>query len=186
MRLQGKNNMKINTKKLTLTALFAVIALIIFIIEAQISLPFYRVPGFKLGLANIVTLFMLFLGGSWKARDVFLVLLTRVLLAAFITGNPISLLFGFSGGMFALAVMLALKTLDKNMPIPVVSVAGAIAHNAGQITAAAVYMQTASVFTYLPALVAGGIISGLLTGFAVFLLFKIHPKFIKFLCRGDL
>jgi heptaprenyl diphosphate synthase len=173
--------MKFNVKKLTLTALFAGFALIIFIIEAQISLPFFRVPGFKLGLANIVTLFMLFLGGFWKARDVFLVLLVRVLLAAFITANLVSLFFSFSGGVFALAVILLLKTLVKDMPIPVVSVAGAIAHNAGQITAAALYMQTASVFAYLPALVAGGIISGLLTGFAVYLLFKTHPRFINFI-----
>jgi heptaprenyl diphosphate synthase len=173
--------MKINTKKLILTALFAGLALIIFIIEAQIPLPFYRVPGFKLGLANIVTLFMLFLGGAWKASDVFLVLLTRVFLAAFITGNLISLLFSFSGGVLALAVMLTLKTLIKNMPIPVVSVAGALAHNAGQLAAAALYMRSMSVFFYFPALVAGGIISGLLTGFAVYILFKKHTKFIGFI-----
>jgi len=166
--------MKINTKKLSLTALFAVIALIIFIVEAQIPLP-VRVPGLKLGLANIVTLFILFLGGMWGARDVFMVLLVRVLLAAFITGNLMSLLFSFTGGMLALLVMLAVKQTLKNAPIPVVSVAGALAHNAGQLAIAAVIMGSTSVFFYSPMLVAGGIISGLLTGFTVsFILFRLY------------
>ncbi|MCL2639051.1 MAG: Gx transporter family protein [Oscillospiraceae bacterium] len=172
--------MKYNTKKLTLTALFAAIALIIFIIEAQIPLSF-SVPGLKLGLANIVTLLILFLGGSWKARDAFLVLLVRVLLAAFITGNTMSFAFSFAGGLLALGVMLAVKMALKDEAIPVVSVAGALAHNAGQIAMAALYMQSTSVFAYFPALIAGGIISGLFTGFAVYYLFKKHPKFIGFI-----
>lgn len=175
-------SMKINTKKLTLTALFAVIALVIFVIEAQIPLPFFA-PGLKLGLANIVILFVLFLGENWKARDVFLIFLVRVILAAFITGHPMSLIFSFTGGLFALLVMLAMKRFIKEPPIPVVSVGGAVFHNMGQILAAAVVMRSASVFAYLPVLVAGGIISGLLTGFAVLVLFKTHPKFIGFIRR---
>jgi heptaprenyl diphosphate synthase len=172
--------MKVNTKKLTLTAFFAVIALIIFIVEAQIPLP-VRVPGLKPGLANIVILFVLFLGEAWKARDVFMIFLVRVLLAALITGNLMSLIFSFTGGLFALLAMLAMKAVFKDAAIPVVSVAGALAHNAGQITAAAVIMKSTSVFAYTPALVVGGIISGMLTGFAVYFLFKTHPKFIGFI-----
>jgi len=53
--------MSISTKKLTLMAILTAIALIIFIIEAQIPLPI-SVPGVKLGLANVVTLFALFYG----------------------------------------------------------------------------------------------------------------------------
>jgi heptaprenyl diphosphate synthase len=172
--------MKINTKKLIFTAFFAVIALIIFIIEAQIPLP-VRVPGLKLGLANIVIMFVLFLGGQWKTRDVFMIFFVRVLLAGFITGNLMSLIFSFTGGFFALLVMLTMKRIFKDAAIPVVSVAGALAHNAGQIAAAALIMQNTSVLIYLPVLIAGGIISGLLTGFAVYSLFKTHPKFIRFI-----
>ncbi|MCL2820703.1 MAG: Gx transporter family protein [Oscillospiraceae bacterium] len=51
--------MKIPVKKLTLMAILTAVALIIFIIEAQIPLP-VPVPGVKLGLANAVTLFALF------------------------------------------------------------------------------------------------------------------------------
>jgi len=45
--------------KLTLMAILTAVALIIFIIEAQFPLPI-PVPGVKLGLANIITLFALF------------------------------------------------------------------------------------------------------------------------------
>jgi heptaprenyl diphosphate synthase len=174
--------MRADTKKLALTALFAVIALIIFIVEARISLP-VRIPGLKLGLANTVSLFMLFLGGKWKARDVFMVLLVRILLAALIVGQPVSLVYSFSGGMLSLSLMLALTMKLKNIPIPVVSVAGAVAHNTGQVMAAALLWRSSGFFALLPALIAGGIISGLFTGFAVYLIFKLHPKFIGYIRR---
>ena len=174
--------MKIDTKKLALTAVFAVIALIIFVIEAQIPLTF-AAPGLKLGLANIVILFVLFLGDNWKSRDVFMIFIVRVLLAALITGQLMSLIFSFTGGLFALIIMLVMKKVIKEPPIPVVSVGGAVCHNLGQITTAAVMMRSASVLAYLPALIAGGIISGLLTGIAVFILYETRPRFIGFLRR---
>ncbi|MCL2696600.1 MAG: Gx transporter family protein [Oscillospiraceae bacterium] len=172
--------MKTNTKKLTLTALFAVVALIIFIVEAQVPLP-PGIPGLKLGLANIVTLFMIFLGGMWKKRDVFLVLLVRILLASIYSGHPESLIYSFAGGILALLVMLAMRAAFKAAAIPVISVAGAAAHNAGQITAVMLVWQSTRVLVYLPVLVAGGIISGLLTGFAVHFIYKAHPRFIGYI-----
>ena len=170
--------MKMNTRKLSIMALFSVTALVIFVMEAGIP-PIF--PGFKLGLSNIVTLFMLFLGEKWKAPDVFLVFITRVLLAAFITGQGMSLIYSVTGGTAALLIMLALKKAVSNAPVPAVSAAGAVAHNLGQISAAALILQSGSVFIYLPVLIAGGIISGLLTGFSVWFLFRLHPKFISYM-----
>jgi len=56
-----------SVKRLTLMAILTAIALIIFIVEAQIPLP-VPVPGVKLGIANAVTLFALFY--SSKSTDV--------------------------------------------------------------------------------------------------------------------
>jgi heptaprenyl diphosphate synthase len=169
-----KNN---KTKKLSLTALFAVIALIIFIVEAQIPLSF-QAPGIKLGLANIVTLFIISLGGMWKVHDVFMVFIVRVLLAALITGNPQVLIFSFTGGVLSIIAML----LFKKTPIPVISVAGGVMHNIGQI-AVAVLLTGTSILVYLPVLIIGGIVSGLITGFTVYFIFKSHPKFINYIKR---
>jgi heptaprenyl diphosphate synthase len=171
--------MKIKTRKTALMALFAVIALVIFIVEAQIPFSF-TVPGLKPGLANIVTLFMLFLGGDWKSRDVFLVLLTRVLLAALITGRAMTLLYSVTGGICALVIMLTVKRIFKSAPATAVSVAGAITHNIGQLTVAA-FVTSAGVFMYTPVLIISGIVSGLLTGIAVRVLFKLHPRFINYI-----
>ncbi|MCL1823344.1 MAG: Gx transporter family protein [Oscillospiraceae bacterium] len=171
---------RFNIKKLLISTLFSVIALVIFVIEAQIPFP-VSIYGLKPGLANIVILFVLFLGGKWKARDLFLIFLVRVLLAAFITGQTMSLIYSLTGGIAALLTMIAVKAGFKNAPAPFVSVTGAIAHNTGQLAAAAFVLQSTSVFAYFPVLIAGGIISGLLTGFVVWGLFRTYPKFISYI-----
>ena len=48
------------TRKMVLLGLLTAIALTIFMLEAQIPAP-VPIPGVKLGLANIVTVFTLFL-----------------------------------------------------------------------------------------------------------------------------
>ena len=48
-----------NTRKLTLTALLTAIALCIFTAEAQLP-SLTAIPGIKLGLANVVTVFAMY------------------------------------------------------------------------------------------------------------------------------
>ena len=59
------------TRRLTRLAMLAVIALTIFIIELRIPNPF-PIPGVKLGLANIVTLYVI---SNHTIKDAFFVLL---------------------------------------------------------------------------------------------------------------
>ena len=70
-------------RKLALLGLLTAIALTIFMVEAQIPavLP---LPGVKLGLANIVTVFTVFALGP---RDGALVLSARIFLGAVFSGN---------------------------------------------------------------------------------------------------
>lgn len=58
-----------NAKKLTELALLTSLALIIFIVELQIPNPF-PIPGVKLGLANIITVYGVY---HYKAKEVFLI-----------------------------------------------------------------------------------------------------------------
>ena len=53
-------------RRLTLLALFTAIALTIFMVEAQIPVPI-PIPGVKLGLANIVTVYVMFVLGPGDA-----------------------------------------------------------------------------------------------------------------------
>lgn len=169
--------MKKKTKKLCALGLFTATALGIFVLENAIpSVPMF--PYMKIGLANVVTLFILFLGGSWSFADCLAVLLGRVLLGAVCTGQLTTVMFSLAGGLLALLAMYAGKKLFFGKAIPVVSIMGALAHNIGQTAVAVAVYGSFSVFSYLPFLLIGGIISGAVTGFAVMLLFKSRAGFI--------
>ena len=71
------------TRKLVLLALLTAIALTIFMLEAQLPAP-VPLPGVKLGLANIVTVFTVFLLGP---REGAAVLFIRIFLGAVFAGN---------------------------------------------------------------------------------------------------
>jgi len=158
-------------KKIAALGVLTAAALCIFVIESAVPpLLIIPIPGIKLGLANIITLFILFSDG-FKTKDAALVLVARILLGTFITGSGAALLYASAGGAMAfLAVAVLGKLLGREL-IPAVSAAGAAAHNIGQIAAAAAIYGRSAWF-YLPALIFGGIISGLLTGIAAAIILK--------------
>jgi len=151
-------------KKTVTLALLAAISLILFVVEMQIP-PLTPLPGIKLGLANMITLFILH-RKDFKATDAIAVVIVRVLLAALITGSLFTLIFSLGGAATAILVMLLFRKSFKGKLIPVTSVAGAIAHNLAQITVAVLIAGT-GILLYLPLLMLSGILSGLLTGFTV-------------------
>ena len=159
-----------NINKLVTLALFTAMSLALFVVELQLPTIIPAVPGVKLGLANIVTLFILH-RKDFTAVDALLVVVARVCLAGFLTGNLFSLLYSFSGWIAALLVMIAFRKLFKSKLIPVTAVAGALAHNTMQICVA-VFIAGAGMLLYLPVLVLSGILSGLLTGFATNLIIR--------------
>ena len=99
------------TKKLTLMALLTAIALTIFMIEAQIP-PVVPLPGVKLGLANIITVFAVFALGPGEAAAI---LFCRVFLGAVFAGNFSSIFYSAAGG--TLAVLYDMSTLTFEMKI---------------------------------------------------------------------
>ena len=157
--------MKTNVKKLAIMAILTAIALIIFIIEAQIPLPI-PVPGVKLGLANAVTLFALFYAGRkyFSTYNIFAVLLCRILLGAVFTGRPIVVVYSLAGGLLAFAAQVVMKRFVTDKQIWVCGAVGAVFHNVGQILAAMVITGTPSIAAYLPVLIIAGIITGVITG----------------------
>ena len=91
------------------------------------------------------------------------VTLIRIVLVGLSFGNPYSMIYGLSGSFLSLFVMAVLKKTGKLSQVSI-SVLGGIAHNIGQITFAAVIVQTPGVFYYLPFLLAAGCIAGTLIG----------------------
>lgn len=147
-------------KRLAQMGLLTCIALIIFVVEMQIPLP-VPIPGMKLGLANIVTVYAVY---RCTPKEAALILAARMLLGSVFSGNPSALLFSVSGGILCLLGMIFLKRFIDEKHIYLSSIIGAVLHNIGQISAAAAVTGTMSVFAYLPILTVSGCIAGLFTG----------------------
>lgn len=147
-------------KKLTALGLLSAIALTIFVLEAQIPLP-VPVPGIKLGLSNIVTVFAVFLMGPGEAA---LILAVRIFLGAVFAGNFSTILYSAAGGALAILVSIGLSRILKSDQIWVAGCLGAIAHSIGQMAVAVAVTGTVSLLVYLPVLIACSIVTGAFTG----------------------
>jgi heptaprenyl diphosphate synthase len=163
------------TKKLVFMALLTAISLVIWVIEAQIP-AIVPVPGIKLGLASIVTLVAMCLLGR---REALAVLLVRVFLSCLFAGSFSAILFSLTGGILSWAVMSLTLGLFSQKQLWIVSVLGAIGHNAGQLLAAMAVTKTASLIWYGPALLCAAIITGVFTGVAAMYLQRALKKIIK-------
>ena len=128
------------SKELAVCGMLTALAIILSIVERMFPLDaIIPIPGVKLGLANVVTLFALTRLGL---RDSLAVVVVRVTLASLLMGSVTAFLFSLFG----------------------VSVAGAAAHNIGQIAAAVLWMKTTAVLAYLPYLLLMSVPLGLVTG----------------------
>lgn len=154
--------------RLTRLALLTAIALTIFMAEAQLP-ALTAIPGVKLGLANIVTVYVMFAMGS---RDALLVLSGRVLLGAVFSGQPMTLIYSAAGGLLSWCVLCLLGRLLTDRQIWLASPVAAIFHNLGQLLAAAAVLRSWSVLAWLPYLVIAAVLAGLFTGVAAQALLK--------------
>lgn len=148
-----------NVKKLTFLSISVALAMILSFVESQIP-PFVAVPGVKIGLSNIVTVFLLYSYGWREAGSVSLI---RVVLSSILFGSFVSLLYSISGAVLSFLVMLGLKKINIFSVIGV-SVAGGVFHNAGQIVCACIVMENAAITSYLPPLIISGTIAGVAVG----------------------
>ncbi len=134
-------------------------ALIIFIIESWIPYPF-PIPGIKLGLANIITVYAVY---RYKAYEVAAILFVRIALGSVFSGNLTAVIYSLSGGALCLLGMLLLKKVIDESRLWLASVFGAVLHNTGQIIAAVVMLQTPAILAYYPFLIVSGCLSGAFT-----------------------
>lgn len=146
-------------KKVSLYGILVALAFIASYIEVLIPFNFH-IPGMKLGLANIVVLAALYAGGAKAGITVSII---RIILVGLTFGNPYSAIYGISGGVLSLAVMIVLKKTDF-FGMMGVSMAGGVAHNLGQLLCAMILLKLPAVFTYLSYLILVGTVTGALIG----------------------
>lgn len=148
------------TKKLTVMALLTAIALTIFMVEAQIP-ALVPIPGIKLGLSNIITVFAVFAMGPGEAAAI---LFVRIFLGAVFGGNFSTILYSGAGGACAILVTILLRRILTKKQLWVAGALGAIGHSVGQMAMAVLLTATPGLFIYLPVMILCSVITGTFTG----------------------
>ncbi len=139
--------------------MFLALALILSYVESLVPISL-GIPGVKLGLANLITVIVLYRIG---AREAFLLSLLRVTIAGFLFGNLFAILYSMAGACASLAVMVLLKRIGT-FSIIGVSIAGGVFHNIGQLVVAMLVLQSVSLVYYFAVLMIAGLVTGFLIG----------------------
>lgn len=147
------------TKRVAFLGLSIALAMILSFVESQIP-ALVAIPGIKVGLPNLVIVFLLYKVG-WK--EAVIVSVIRTLLVSILFGNIQMLTFSVAGAALSLAAMILLKKTNWFSTITV-SIVGGIFHNIGQIAAAILWTETAGIITYLPVLLVSGTVAGAVIG----------------------
>lgn len=150
-----------NILRLTRTAIISAVAIVLSVLESM--LPIIPLPGMKLGLSNIASMFAAGSEGIGSSVTVSVIKSLFVL----ITRGFTAFLMSFFGGLASTLVMcLMLCVKKKYFGYIGVGVAGAAIHNTVQIFVACVILDF-TVITYLPVLLFISAITGCITGFTV-------------------
>lgn len=148
-------------RKLVFLAIMISASIVLSIVESMISVAVFIIPGVKLGLANIVTLIILYI---YSEKDALTVVMIRVFLVGLIyTSFTPPFWMSLSGGVLAIISMIVAKRFIK-MSIIGVSVAGALFHMIGQILMAMIVLNTETLIYYLPWMMLISVPTGIFTG----------------------
>ena len=159
-------------ERLARCAVLTALALALSMAERALPLTaLIPLPGLRLGLANLVTVFALC---RLSGREALLILVARCLLGAIGGGMLTALAFSLAGGLLALGVM-ALLLRCPGLSLIGVCMAGAAAHTTGQIAAAMAILGSRAPLVYLPALLLASLLTGAVTGCASILLVQRVP-----------
>ena len=158
--------------RLTRCAVLTALALAISVCEGLVPLSILiPLPGLRLGLANLVTVYALC---RLSGREALGILVSRCLLGAIVGGNLTALAFSLTGGVLAFLTMWLLLHVP-GLSLFGVCIAGAAAHNTGQILAAMAVLASPAIALYLSPLLLASLLTGAVTGAASILLVRRVP-----------
>lgn len=147
------------TRQITEFGLLLALSLVLAYLESLVPVA-VAVPGVKLGLANIITMLVLYLRGG---KPAFFFMSLRVVVAGFLFSGVSGILYSFAGGVCCIAVMSLTKRLSFFSTVGV-SMTGALSHNFGQILVAWFVMKNVHILYYFPVLAISGMLSGIAVG----------------------
>lgn len=164
--------MKKNVKIITLSGIMTAFALVLSYIEMLLPPIWSAVPGIKVGLPNIIIIFLIY---KLSFRYAFAVSVIRTVIVALLFGSLFSFAYSISGAVLSLGIMWLLKKTNLFSTVGV-SIAGGVFHNLGQIITAIFIMQTKEIGYYMIVLIPSGIIAGIFVGLAGVLLIRYSEK----------
>ncbi len=152
--------MSSQVKKITYVGIFTALSVAVSLLESFFPMP---IPGLKLGIANVVTVFVLY---SLGAKEAYLILACRCIICSVLFGNVTSFAFSFAGGLMSLSVSAIIKRYAKEkFSFIGVCILGATAHNTAQTAVCSLMLSSAvPMFSYLPMLLIGSVVCGAVTG----------------------
>ncbi len=165
--------MKTNIRKLTFLGVFSALAIILSFVESLLPPIWSAVPGIKMGLPNIIIIFLLY---RFSFKEAAAVSFVRLLTVVLLFGNFMTFLYSLSGAVLSLAAMYLFKKFNIFSQIGV-SIVGGVCHNIGQIITAILILGTKEIGFYLPILAVSGTVAGIFVGFSGMLLLKYTSKF---------
>lgn len=160
--------MKEKTKKIAFLGIVTSVALILAYIEAILPPIWTAVPGIKVGLPNLIIIFVLYKLGFKSAVVVSGV---RLIIVSMLFGNAMTLAYSVAGAVLSLALMGILKKIDMFSTVGV-SIVGAVAHNLGQIIVAIFLFDTVQIGYYMVVLAITGTLAGVFIGIGSNLILK--------------
>ena len=163
-----------SAQRVAVSGLLTSLMLVFGLIERQFPLT-AAIPGVKLGLANSVLLYSLYMLGI---KQSFILMLLKALMSWLIYTNMSAMFYSLGGGLASLLVMILLSRMN-GVSILGVSALGAVFFNVGQILMAVVMLNTPQLLVYyLPILMVSGVLTGILTGVIAQMVLK-HLKAMK-------
>ena len=143
------------TRDITVIGIMIAISVVISIIESYFTFISDFIPGLKLGLSNIVIIYVLY---KYGFKTSIMVSLIRVLIVALLrTGFGINFFFSLSGALFSIIAMVLVKKTK-------VSIVGSIFHSIGQVLVGILVLNNYNITYYLPYLLIFSIPTGIIVG----------------------
>jgi heptaprenyl diphosphate synthase len=159
MQLQDKREKKDRGRSSAYFGMLLALSLIFSYLETLIPISF-GIPGIKLGLANVVTVIILY---YWGVREALVLAVLRNVLSGFLFGNLFAIFYSIAGSLASVFVMNLLKK-RKIFSVTGVSIAGGVFHNIGQLIVAMLVVESFSISYYVPVLLIAGVLTGALIG----------------------
>lgn len=164
--------MSSKAKKTALLGVLTSVALVLSYLESILPPIWAAVPGIKVGLPNVVIIFLLY---KFGVKEAAIVSFIRLFIVALLFGNVMTLAYSFAGALLSIVLMAICKKI-KVFSVVGTSIVGGVAHNLGQILVAIFLFDTVQIGYYMIVLAITGTIAGVFIGLAGALLLKRLDK----------